>query len=141
MEIRGRVHKVMHTEQVTDTFKKRVLVLMLESGNYPQYPSFEFAQDRTSLLDGVQAGDEVEVSFDLNGREWTSPQGEVKYFTTLRGYNIKKVELVGTGSSSYQPAQQQRPVTAPQGQAYATPTQGDPLSGAANLEGDDDLPF
>jgi single-strand DNA-binding protein len=143
MEVRGRVHKVMNTEEVTATFKKRVLVLMIESGQYPQYPSFEFAQDRTSLLDGTQPGEEVEVSFDLNGREWTSPQGEVKYFTTLRGYNIKKVELAPVNAGSYTPAATQ-PRTAPAQQqpAYAAPAQGDPLSGgAANLEGDDDLPF
>ena len=33
----------------------------------------------------------MEVSFNLRGREWTSPQGEVKYFNSLDAWRIEKV--------------------------------------------------
>lgn len=137
MEVRGRVHKIEDTQQVSATFKKRGLVLMME-GQYPQYPMFEFSQDRTSLLDAFRPGDEVEVSFDLNGREWTSPQGEVKYFTTLRGYMVKKITLEApqavytTQPQQHQPAYNNPPANT------GTPTHTAP---ATNLDGDDDLPF
>jgi hypothetical protein len=35
-----------------------------------------------------KVGDEVEVGINLRGREWTSPQGEVKYFNTIQGWKI-----------------------------------------------------
>jgi hypothetical protein len=30
------------------------------------------------------------VSFNLRGREWTSPKGEVKYFNSLEAWKIEK---------------------------------------------------
>jgi hypothetical protein len=42
-------------------------------------------------LDQVQVSDQIEVSFNLRGREWTSPQGEIKYFNTLEAWRIEKV--------------------------------------------------
>jgi hypothetical protein len=53
---------------------------------------FELTQDKTSLLDSVMEGQEVEVSFNLRGREWRSPSGDVKYFNTLNAF---KVETMG----------------------------------------------
>jgi hypothetical protein len=34
-------------------------------------------------------GQEIELSFNLKGREWTSPAGDVKYFNTLQGWKIE----------------------------------------------------
>jgi hypothetical protein len=48
----------------------------------------EFTQDRCSLLDSAQEGQNVKISFNLNGREWINPQGEVKYFNSLNGWKI-----------------------------------------------------
>jgi hypothetical protein len=129
MEIRGRIHKIENTQDVSPTFKKRGFVLVLD-GQYPQYPYFEFTQDRVVLLEGYQPGDEVEVNFDINGREWTSPQGEVKYFNTLRAYQIKKIELVSP-TVTYGSTPSQTPATQTNHQAPP----------ATNIEGDDDLPF
>jgi len=127
MEVRGRIHVIQATEQVSATFKKRNLVLCLE-GQYPQYPQFEFSQDRVTLLDGFKDGDEVEVSFDLNGREWKNPaDGTVKYFTTLRGYMLKKI-MVGAP-----PAQPRTAATA----APASPA----APGAPQVAEEDDMPF
>ena len=43
------------------------------------------------MLDGIAEGESVEVSFNLRGREWTSPQNEVKYFNTLDAWRIEVV--------------------------------------------------
>jgi len=32
----------------------------------------------------------LQVSFDLRGREYTSPKGEVSYFTNLNAWRIQK---------------------------------------------------
>jgi hypothetical protein len=34
----------------------------------------------------------VEVSFNLRGREWTSPTGDVKYFNTLEAWRIETAQ-------------------------------------------------
>jgi len=36
-------------------------------------------------------GDEVTVSIDLRGKEWQNPTGEIKYFNSLNGWRIKKI--------------------------------------------------
>lgn len=87
--MKGVVHKVGQTMIVSEKFSKRELVMVDNSdANYPQYVSFEFTQDKTSLLDNVMEGQEIELSFNLRGREWTSPAGDVKYFNTLQGWKI-----------------------------------------------------
>ena len=47
-------------------------------------------------MDQFQVGEFVDVSFNLRGREWTSPQGEVKYFNTVEAWRIERVGQ-GTG--------------------------------------------
>ena len=89
-KMKGVVHKVGQTIIVSEKFSKRELVMVDNSdANYPQYVSFEFTQDKTSLLDNVMEGQEIELSFNLRGREWTSPAGDIKYFNTLQGWKIE----------------------------------------------------
>ena len=33
----------------------------------------------------------VKVDINLRGREWESPQGEVKYFNSIQGWRIEKL--------------------------------------------------
>ena len=85
MEIKGIIKKISETVQISDRFRKREFVV--EYANNPDYPQplqFELVQDRCELLDSYQEGQEVEVHFELRGREWTSPQGQVKYFNSRR---------------------------------------------------------
>ncbi len=98
MKVRGKLLEIKETQQVSDTFKKRVFVLEY-AGNpqYPEYVSFELIQDRCSLLDGFQPGQEVEVSFNLKGRKWINPQGETKYFNAIQAWRI---EAITQGDSS-----------------------------------------
>ena len=88
MEISGKV-KVIGTEQsVGATFKKRELVVETEE-TYPQFISINFVQDKCDLLNSLSVGQEVIVGINLRGREWTNPQGEVKYFNDIQGWNVK----------------------------------------------------
>lgn len=87
----GTIKVVNDTMQVTEKFSKREFVVTDTSSMYPQDIMFQSVQDKCSMLDGIQVGDQVEVSFNLRGREWTSPQGEVRYFNTLDAWRIEKV--------------------------------------------------
>jgi len=83
IEISGTLYKIFETKQVTERFTKREFVLEVEDGKYPQQVLFQFTGDRCSNLDSFNEGQEVAVQFNLRGREWTSPKGEVKYFNSL----------------------------------------------------------
>jgi hypothetical protein len=89
MEVLGKINVIGETLQVTDTYKKRDLVIKTEEA-YPQFISIEFANDKTSLLDNRVIGENVKVSINIGGREWTNPQGETKYFNSIKGWRIKK---------------------------------------------------
>lgn len=90
-DIAGRLHKKLDTAQITATFKKREFVVELD-GAYPQLVSFQLTQDKCGLLDSYNENETIKVFFDLRGREWTSPKGEVKYFNTLNAWKLEKVD-------------------------------------------------
>lgn len=68
-------------------FRKRLLVVMTED-QYPQTIPFEFTQDKCDLLNSFKLNAIVEINFNIKGREWTNPEGEVKYFMNLQGWRI-----------------------------------------------------
>ena len=79
----------METVQVSERFRKREFVVEYATNpDFPEYLKFELAQDRCELLDGFEAGQEVRIEFDLKGRRWTDPQGQVKYFNSLRAWRL-----------------------------------------------------
>ena len=95
MKVTGKLFDIKETQQVSETFKKRLFVLeYVENPQYPEYVSFELIQDRCSLLDGLQPGQEVEVSFNLRGRKWINPEGETKYFNALQAWRIEAIAQV-----------------------------------------------
>jgi len=87
MNIAGKIKLIGETKVVGNGFKKRDLVL-LTNDKYPQSILVEMTQDNCDSLDRFKQGDEVKVAINIRGREWTSPQGEVKYFNTIQGWKI-----------------------------------------------------
>ena len=97
MEITGTIKVIHKEEKVSDKFKKRVFVITDTASQYPQIIPFELVNDKCGLIDAYKAGDEVKVLFNVRGREWTSPKGELKYFTSL---NAWRIESVSSGNQS-----------------------------------------
>jgi hypothetical protein len=89
MEVQGTIKQIMKTETFASGFQKRSVVITTAE-QYPQHIIIEFLKDKTTILDSFKVGDNVTVGINLNGREWTSPQGEVKYFNTIVGWKINK---------------------------------------------------
>lgn len=87
-KFKGIAYKVGNVENISDKFRKRELVLTDGADQYPQYIPFTFVNDKCDLLESIAEGQEVEVSFSLKGREWTSPQGQVKFFSTIEGFAV-----------------------------------------------------
>jgi uncharacterized membrane protein YgcG len=96
IEATGKLHAIFDTKQVSERFSKREFVVaMADNPKYPQVVLFQLTGDRCSQLDDFAVGDEVRIEFSLRGREWKSPQGEVKYFNTLDVWRVER----GGGSS------------------------------------------
>lgn len=125
MEIRGKVHEIGTTEQVTESFKKRdMIVAYAENPQFVEYIRFEATQDRTSIFDNLAIGQDVEVSFNLRGRPWTNKDGVTTYFNSLVAWRVTKL------SDGAQP-------TSSPGYANMPPAPVDISAGSD----DDDLPF
>lgn len=61
------------------------------TGQRSQYENkilFDFMESKMSLLDNIQVGQVVTVSFDLQGSELKEQDGRVKYFVHVRPYKI-----------------------------------------------------
>ena len=91
MEVKGKIKLIGETKTYgSNGFRKREVVITTDE-QYPQFITIEFVQDKTELLDNFKVGDEVEISINLRGREWITPEGETKYFNSIQGWRITKI--------------------------------------------------
>lgn len=88
-EVEGKLYKKFDTVQVKDTFRKRDMILEIESGAYTQLIKFQLIQDRCAILDDYSEGQDIKVHFNLKGRAWTGRDGNTSYFTNLEAWRIE----------------------------------------------------
>ena len=111
-ELTGKIKLIQDPKTFDSGFTKREMVVIVEDGKYPQEINLEFVQDMVALLDALQPGQEVTVSFDIRGREYNG-----RYFNNLQGWKVATV-----GDEAGVPAADEH---------YPTPSDF----------GDDDIPF
>ena len=100
MEVRGQIKVIGETKSFgSNGFQKREVVVTTEE-QYPQTIMIEFVQDKCAVLDSYNEGDNVSIGINLRGREWTNPEGEVKYFNSIQGW---KIDRVGSGRTAPPP--------------------------------------
>jgi hypothetical protein len=98
MQLKGKIKLVGETEQVSDKFKKRELVITTnDNPTYPQHISVQCTNDKCVMLDNLSVGQEVSIEANLRGREWTSPSGQVKYFNTIE---VWKLDVIGESAKA-----------------------------------------
>ncbi len=121
------------TQKVSDKFQKREFVLSTDTNTpYPQHVSFQVTQDKCSMLDNFNPGEELRVQFNLRGREWNGPQG-IKYFNTLEAWRIEKTGAGAQSSSNAAPAYNNQSNTMQENTSA-------PVFNSS-IEDNDDLPF
>ena len=108
MELQGTVKKVGETQTFASGFQKRELVLLTEE-QYPQPIQIDFLSDKIDLLNNVSEGESVKIGINIRGKEWTNPQGEVKYFNSITGWRIEKVSSENTNTQAPQPNTFEKP--------------------------------
>tara|TARA_Y100000034_G_C6703411_1_gene310346 strand:- start:87 stop:455 length:369 start_codon:yes stop_codon:yes gene_type:complete len=91
-EITGKILVKYDTQKVSDKFQKREFVLNVEDHNngqvYTSTPKFQLTQDRCNLLDSINQGDNVKVSFNVKGNKWEK-DGVVSYFSNLDAWKVE----------------------------------------------------
>lgn len=91
--ITGTVHKVENTQQITDKFKKRELIVNT-GGDYPQMLKCEFHNDDVDLLNELVKGMEIETHLNVRGREWIDPKTNTpKYFVSLKAWKLVNIGM------------------------------------------------
>lgn len=80
-----------------------------DNGQYPQFIKLQSNKEKAdNLIKFNKVGEKVDVSFNLNGRQWINPQGETKTFNTIEAWKVFKSEVVDTPPSppldSFEPA-------------------------------------
>lgn len=125
MEVQGKIKVIGETQTFgSNGFRKREVVVTTAE-QYPQSIMVEFVQDKTDLLNNFAVGQDVKISINLRGREWTNPQGEVKYFNSIQGWRIENMGQAA-GNPEMPPM--------PPADAFEPATN-------LNTEENDDLPF
>ncbi len=122
-EMVGKLHKKFETQSKSSSFQAREFVVETIDSTYTQYIKFQLTQDRCSIIDPVNEGDQLKVYFDLRGREWNE-----KFFTNLNAWKIEAHQATPpAGDFSNEPFPSTEPVSNSSSQAKA--------------EDFDDLPF
>jgi single-strand DNA-binding protein len=132
MTVKGVIKRINQVQTFkSGSYKRSLVINTIET--YPQVLEVEFWNDGADALDSYLEGMEVQIEFNLNGREWTSPQGKTSIFTSLKGYKIDPLQEVGGGS----PGQSRGPLPGNPGPGNTPPAAP---QGSTNQE-EDDLPF
>jgi single-strand DNA-binding protein len=92
-DLTGKIKIIQEVKKFDSGFTKQEMVVVVEDGKYPQEINIEFVQDKVSLLENLQIGQEVTVTFDIRGREYNG-----RYFNNLQGWKI--VTQVGENTFS-----------------------------------------
>ena len=82
-ELTGKIKLIQDEQTFASGFTKREMVVTVDDGRYPQHINLEFVKDKISLLEGLEPGQEVTVSFDIRGREYNG-----RYFNNLQGWKV-----------------------------------------------------
>lgn len=114
--ITGILFSATASVQRTETFRTRSFVLKVsENVNgtvYDNYIQFQLVNNNCEILDNFQPNQLVQVTYNLRGNLWTTPEGEQKCITNLNAWRIEPA------------AQQQAPAPAAAwGQPNAAPAQ------------------
>lgn len=147
-QVTGRILSISNTVQIQSTksgstFTKREFLLdattydpyTKERSEYENILPLEFSGDKCTELDRFKTGDVVTVSFVLQGRSWSTQDGELKRMVSILCY---KIEARGGVSQPPQNAPVQQPAPQP---TYQQPQNFQPPVGANGNAKDDQLPF
>lgn len=92
MELKNaEIIKIGELRTLANDFKVIEFVVKTDESDYPQLLSLQSTGDKAeNVLKYNKVGQRVDVSINLRGREWTNPEGVVKYFNTIEAWKVMK---------------------------------------------------
>ncbi|MBL0182582.1 MAG: DUF3127 domain-containing protein [Chitinophagaceae bacterium] len=101
-ELTGKLVAKYDTVQRTETFKTREFVVEktddINGRTITNYVKFQSVQDKTTIIDRVNVGEEVKVYFNIKGSKWEK-DGKVNYITNLDAWRIEQILQPGTAKT------------------------------------------
>lgn len=102
-ELTGKLVAKYDEVQRTATFKTREFAVEktddIGGRTVTNYVKFQCVQDKTTIVDRVNIGDEIKVHFNIKGSKWEK-NGQVNYITNLDAWRIEQVLQPGTNNAS-----------------------------------------
>ena len=89
--IKGAIKLINPIKVISDKFSVREFVVTTPDAKYPQDILFQTVNDKMNVLESLGAGQQVEVSYNVRGREFNG-----RYYNTLDAW---KVEVTGSKPS------------------------------------------
>jgi single-strand DNA-binding protein len=83
-KLEGKVKLKSEPKKVSEKFTVMDLIIETKDEKYPQVLKFQASNDKCHELKNYSINEEVEISFDLRGREYNG-----NYYTTLNVVSIK----------------------------------------------------
>ena len=93
-EIIGKLIAKYDTVNRTESFRTREFVVEkseeINNRTIVNYVKFQCVQDKTSMVDSVNIGDNVKVLFNIKGSKWEK-DGKTNYITNLDAWKIEQL--------------------------------------------------
>jgi len=100
-ELSGKLTAKFETIQRTGTFKVREFAVEktddIGGRTVTNYVKFQCVQEKTTIIDKYNVGDEIKVHFNIKGTKWEK-DGKVNYFTNLDAWRVEAVSATATGA-------------------------------------------
>ncbi len=94
-ELTGNIIEIFDTNEYSASFKKREFVVerneQFNDRTFTDTIKFQLTQDRCSILDNFQTGDEVKITFNIKGSKWDK-EGRTSYFVNLDVWKMEKLK-------------------------------------------------
>ena len=97
-ELSGIVKEIFEEKTFASGFNLREFVVTDEADKYPQDIQFQSVKDKVELVNKLNKGDKVKVTFNIRGREWNG-----KYFVNLEAWKIEPLAAAAAGSDGPPP--------------------------------------
>ena len=101
-ELTGRLVAKYETVQKSPTFKTREFAVEktedIGGRTITNYVKFQSVQDKTSIIDKINIGDEIKIHFNIKGTKWEK-DGKINYFTNLDAWRIEPLLQSGVDKS------------------------------------------
>lgn len=94
LEITGKVNQVLPMESgesKNGPWKKQNFIIEFMDGNYPKKLSIQVWGDKTDMVNNLQPGQDLKVSFNIESREYNG-----RWYTDVKAW---KIEAQGSSSN------------------------------------------